>query len=143
MAALAFTRPSTEFRVETTGWFSPVGQMVRYPSGPGGTAVTFSEKAAAVERSSVGQALPCLAACGRLKVSKVPPGIGPPPPYCVRVSTNRQGGTATNCNAVAAPPPTTETVASEARQRTATQWQRLRQPPKRWRPSNSKRKPGW
>ena len=30
MAALALMRPSSEFRVETVGWPSPVGQMVRY-----------------------------------------------------------------------------------------------------------------
>ena len=29
MAALAFTRPSGEFNVDTVGWPSPVGQMVR------------------------------------------------------------------------------------------------------------------
>ena len=29
MAALALTRPSSEFMVETTGWPSPVGQIVK------------------------------------------------------------------------------------------------------------------
>ena len=29
IAALALMRPSVEFMVETTGWDSPVGQMVR------------------------------------------------------------------------------------------------------------------
>ena len=48
MAAFALMRPSSEFMVETTGWISPVGQMVRYPSVPVGTAVTFREKAAAL-----------------------------------------------------------------------------------------------
>src|ERR1039458_5508331 len=93
MAASALTRPSTEFMVETTGWYSPVGQMVRYPSGPCGTTVTFSEYAAA----SVGILQP--PACGMGKLWKVPPLLEPLPPCCGRVSTNRQGVTATNCRA--------------------------------------------
>ena len=40
IAALALMRPSGEFMVEASGG-SPVGQMVRYPSVPMGTTVTF------------------------------------------------------------------------------------------------------
>ena len=43
MAALATIVPSKEFRVETRGREAPVGQVVRYCSGPEGTTVMFSE----------------------------------------------------------------------------------------------------
>ena len=43
IAALALMRPSSEFIVDTSGRFWLVGQMVRYPSGAGGTTVTFNE----------------------------------------------------------------------------------------------------
>src|ERR1035437_3715835 len=92
IAALALVRPSNEFRVETTGWPSPVGQMVRYPSVPCGTTETFNEYAAAL----AGMLHP--PSCGMGKFWNVPPGIGPLPPYCRRVSTNRHGVTATNCS---------------------------------------------
>src|ERR1022692_586496 len=91
IAASALMRPSIEFRVATPGWLWPAGQMVRYPSGPDGTTETFSEYAAAL----VGMLQP--PSCGMGKFWKVPPGMGPLPPYCGRVSTNRQGVTATNC----------------------------------------------
>ena len=42
MVALALTRPS-ELSVETVGWVSPAGQMVRYPSDALGTTVALSE----------------------------------------------------------------------------------------------------
>ena len=43
MAAFATTLPSKEFRVETNGCTEPVGQVVRYDSGPPGTTVTLRE----------------------------------------------------------------------------------------------------
>src|ERR1035441_10192712 len=92
MAALALMRPSREFRVATPGRDSPVGQTVRWPSGPDGTTETFSEYAAAV----VGMLQ--LPSCGIGKLWKVPPRIGPLPPFCGRVSTKRQGRTGTNCS---------------------------------------------
>jgi hypothetical protein len=49
--------------------------------------------------------------CGMGKLSEVPPGIGPLP-LGGRVSTNRQGVTATNCKAAGSPPPSTDTVES-------------------------------
>src|SRR5436190_10302525 len=45
-AALARTEPSTEFRVETVGWFPPPHNE-RKPSGAGGTTVAFNENACA------------------------------------------------------------------------------------------------
>src|SRR4051794_26558797 len=46
--AFAFVRPSGEFIVEVAGCPWPAGQMVKYPSGPCGTTVTFREKAVEV-----------------------------------------------------------------------------------------------
>jgi hypothetical protein len=43
MAALATIFPSKEFNVETLGIGCPVGQTVRYCSGPLGTTVMLSE----------------------------------------------------------------------------------------------------
>src|ERR1039458_9368235 len=88
MAASALMRPSSEFRVATTGLSWPVGHRVRYPSGPCGTTETFSEYAAAVS----GMLQP--PSCGMGKLREVPPGIGPP---VNRVSIRRQGVAATNC----------------------------------------------
>src|ERR1017187_3053104 len=97
IAALALMRPSREFMVETSGWPSPVGQIVRYPTGPFciGTRVTFNEYAAAVEGMLQ---LPC----GIGKLRYVPPVMGGPPkvPFAFRVSTTRHGVTGTNCRAV-------------------------------------------
>src|SRR5579871_6006588 len=88
MAALAFTRWSSEFRVDTVGWSSPVGQMLRNPSCASGTTVTFSEYAVAV----LGILQP--PSCGTGKSWKVPPRMGA---LLFRVSASRHGGTATNC----------------------------------------------
>src|ERR1022692_99160 len=43
MAALAVTVPVIAFKLEACGFACPVGHVVRYPSGPPGTAVKFSE----------------------------------------------------------------------------------------------------
>src|SRR5579859_4610692 len=43
MAALATIVPVVAFSVETRGCVCPVGQVVRYPNAPCGTAVMFSE----------------------------------------------------------------------------------------------------
>src|ERR1022692_5111601 len=102
IAASALMRPSSEFRVATTGLPCPVGHRVRYPSGPDGTTETFSEYAAAVS----GMLQP--PSCGMGKLRKVPPGIGPPL-ACDRVSTKRQGVTATNCSGWELPPLVMET----------------------------------
>src|ERR1039458_5836694 len=103
MAASALMRPSIEFKVATSGWSSPVGQMVRYPNWPDGTTDTLSEYAAALvgmlHRPSGGMG----------KLSEVPPGIGPP---VRRVSISRQGVTATNCSGAALAPRITDTVLS-------------------------------
>src|SRR5271157_1317149 len=93
MAALAFTRPSPEFRVETAGWPCPVGHTVRYPNGPPGTTVTFREYAAAVGGTPH-------ALLGMMKSRQVPPLIGGPPkgPLGFRVSATRHGVIGMNCN---------------------------------------------
>src|SRR5689334_8948179 len=49
MAAFATILPKKELSVDTNGWFWPVGQRLRYASGPLGTTVTFSENARAVD----------------------------------------------------------------------------------------------
>src|SRR5271166_3665897 len=104
IAALAFVRPSVEFRVETVGWSSPVGQIVKYPKCcPAGTTVTFNEYAAAPE----GMVAPQVPSWGSGKLRDVPPSIGPPPPCCL-VSTKRHGLSGTNCNAAALAPATTD-----------------------------------
>ena len=48
MAAFATTVPVESFNVETFGLDCPAGHVVRFPSGPGGTTVKFSEYASAV-----------------------------------------------------------------------------------------------
>src|SRR5947209_1425054 len=48
MAALATTRPSREFSVETIGCCCPAGQIDRYDSGSSGTTVTLTEYACAL-----------------------------------------------------------------------------------------------
>src|SRR5580692_3658462 len=49
MAALAITPPETgSFRVDTLGYGAPAGHTDRNESGPGGTAVMFSEYAPAL-----------------------------------------------------------------------------------------------
>lgn len=49
IAALATTAPEGELRLETfCGGDWPTGQVVRFPSGPEGTTVKFSEYAMAV-----------------------------------------------------------------------------------------------
>src|SRR3954449_10795932 len=107
IAALAFTRPSGEFRVETCGCDSPVGQIVRYPKGPFGTAVTLSEYASAVG----GTPHPL---SGTAKLRDAPPLMAGPPkgPGSRRVSITRQGGIVVNCSASAFAPESTETVPS-------------------------------
>jgi hypothetical protein len=45
-AALATIWPLNAFKVDTTGWLTPVGHVVRYWSNPDGTTVIFSEYAA-------------------------------------------------------------------------------------------------
>src|SRR5438128_353100 len=47
MAAFATMLPCREFKVETNGCCASAGQRVRYPSGPAGTTVAFSENALA------------------------------------------------------------------------------------------------
>ena len=47
-AAFAATAPLYEFSVDAFGIACPVGHVVRYPSGPGGTTVKFNEYAAAL-----------------------------------------------------------------------------------------------
>src|SRR3981081_4543917 len=90
IAAFALIRPSSEFKVETKGCGVPLGHMVRYPSDPCGTTVTFSEKACAV--AGIPQALV------EMVNSRVapPPSAGPPNgPVGLRVSAMRHGGTGT------------------------------------------------
>ena len=48
IAAFATTLPSNEFNVDTSGRAKPAGHADRKDSAPSGTAVTFSEYAAAV-----------------------------------------------------------------------------------------------
>jgi hypothetical protein len=43
IAAFATTVPVGSFNVDTFGIDCPVGHVVRFPSGPGGTTVKFSE----------------------------------------------------------------------------------------------------
>ncbi len=97
IAALAFTRPSSEFKVETIGCPSPVGQIVRYPSRPMGTTVTLSEYAIALAGMLQG-----LSPSESGKARDELPGIGGPPkgPLGLRVSTTRHGVTGKNCTAV-------------------------------------------
>ncbi len=45
MAALAVTTPLEAFNVEASGLDCPVGDAVKNPSGPCGTAVKFTEYA--------------------------------------------------------------------------------------------------
>src|ERR1039458_9095710 len=84
-------RPSSEFRVATTGRPSPAGQIVKKPSVYCGTTETFSEYAAAL----AGMLQP--PSCGMGKFWEVPPWMGPLP-FGGRVSTSRHGVTATNCS---------------------------------------------
>jgi hypothetical protein len=60
IAAFAVIAPVSAFSVETKGWDCPAGQVVRYPSGPRGTTVMFSEYAATPEK----ELLQVLAATG-------------------------------------------------------------------------------
>src|SRR6202789_4151544 len=94
--ALALMRPSSEFKVETVGWPSPVGQMVRYDNVVIGTAVTLSEYATASEGMLHGLPL-----CDSGNERAVLAGIAGPPnvPLGLRVSTMRHGGKVTNCKA--------------------------------------------
>src|SRR5436305_515149 len=84
IAALDFTRPSTEFRVDATGCGLPVGHRVRKPSGPVGTAATFREYAWAF--AGMPQTL-----LGTVKLRVPPPLICGPPkgPAVLRVSATR------------------------------------------------------
>src|SRR5580693_9413841 len=89
IAAFATIVPSESFRVETFGIGWPVGQVVRFPSGPGGITVKFNENAAAVE--GIPQELP-----GTLNVrvdwAAIEGGpYAPENPAAVRVSAIRQG----------------------------------------------------
>ena len=90
MVAPALTRPSIEFSVELSGRGAPHGNMVRNPSEPCGTTVTFNEKAWAFE--GILQALP-----GTEKPRVNPPLTKGPPkePLGLRVSAIRQGVTGT------------------------------------------------
>jgi len=65
--------------VDTLGCADPLGHSVKYPSGPGGTVVTFSKYACAC----VGRQPPLM-----LRVALA--AIRPPPP-ATRVSRTRQG----------------------------------------------------
>src|ERR1700683_5150215 len=89
MAALATMAPLLAFNVETTGCDWPVGQMLRYSRGAGGTAVTLSENASAVEGTP--QFAPVT---WKLRVL-LPAMVGGPNwpvlPCPVRVSATRQG----------------------------------------------------
>src|ERR1039458_658868 len=98
-AAFAFRRPSTEFKVAMVGRGCPAGHPVRYAMPAGGTTATFSEYAAAV----LGMLSP---PSGMLKSRDVwPCSAGPPNgPGAKRVSTTRQGCTATNCSGTCANP---------------------------------------
>src|SRR5271157_3781195 len=98
IAAFATTAPSKEFNVETNGCAAPVGQAVRYDSGPSGTTVTFTEYAAAVEGTV--QAL-----AGMANERTVPaPSSGPPNgPSGLRVSATRHGVTGENASAPVPP----------------------------------------
>src|SRR5271167_3353226 len=96
MAALALTRPSTEFSVDTTGWPSPLGQIVRYPRTDCGTTVTFSEYATAL--AGILHGLP-LCESGKERAECPPMGGPPNVPLALRVSTTRHGVSGTNCTA--------------------------------------------
>src|SRR5947199_7004405 len=98
IAALPTTCPCSAFSVAATGTGWPVGYIVRYPSGPGGTTVTFSEYAWATD--GTGHGLDCKAN------GREPPPVrfgGPKPAgkAALRVSTARQGVIATNTRAAA------------------------------------------
>ena len=86
MAALAATSPVQESRVETLGRGDPVAEVVRKPSGPSGTAVTFMAYAVAMggiwqEPRGMGKSLVW------------PANMDGPPnsPVGFRVSATRQG----------------------------------------------------
>src|SRR5262249_30010406 len=99
MAALASTKPSKEFSVDTRGCGCPAGQIVRKPRNPVlGTTLTLSEYAFALagiphalERTGTRRA--------------VPPGMNGPPrgPLGVRVSMTRHGVTGVNWRPAAGP----------------------------------------
>src|SRR5271156_3023551 len=98
IAAFALVRPSGEFKVDTAGCPSPSGQIVRCPSGPGGTTVTFSEYATAVlgipEHGPEGMA--------KLRVWLAASSGPPKGPSALRVSTTRQGVTVKYCIGIGA-----------------------------------------
>src|SRR5579872_875055 len=121
MAAFALMRPSREFSVEARGRGCPLGQTVRKPSAPGGTTVTLSEYAAAVD--GIPQALLGMMKSRAVSAANAGPLNGPL--GVLRVSAMRQGVMGTYRRAVpetagsiivlsvvlavADPPPDTET----------------------------------
>src|ERR1039457_6335892 len=72
MAALATTVPVKAFKLAASGIVCPVGQAVRYPSGPGGTRAKSGEWACAVPGR-----LQALDRMGNVRVLP-PPSDGPP-----------------------------------------------------------------
>ncbi len=96
IAAVFTICPVTSSSVTTLGCGCPVGHRVRYPTGPGGTSVTVTEYACALE--GIVQ-LPCSGKARADPAARLggPNGLGNPCP--VRVSTIRQGVIATKASA--------------------------------------------
>jgi hypothetical protein len=87
---LASTLPTNELMLDTFGCDPPSGQAVMYASGPGGTAVSVTEYAAAAGTVQYG-----VAGNRNFRVSRASMDGGPNGPACgrytLRVSITRQG----------------------------------------------------
>src|SRR5215510_14197392 len=74
-AAFAAMFPD-EFKVETTGCETPVGQIVKKPNGPGGTTVMLNEYACAMDGTGQRELADCMA---NVRVVLLPRLGGPNP----------------------------------------------------------------